>query len=624
MPRYRLAMPPSYLRHPHLNGDTLVLVAEDDLWTAPVDGGRAYRLTADGVPVARPRISPDGALVAWTSTRERAPEVFVTEVEGGAARRLTWWGDHTTKLIGWTPEGEVLAVSAAGQPSRRHPWAHVIPATGGTPRRLPLGPLADLAQRSEGPAVLLSATMTREMAWQKRYRGGTAGKLWWNPEGAFVRLAADLDGNLDAPMLVGDRIAFLSDHEGWGNLYSLDGRGADLRRHTDHGGRRRARVLRPARRHRRHPRGLRVGRAALAARRPRRRTPAPRRPARRPPHRPRALPHHDGRVAGPRAPGHHRPVQRRRRPGHRAPAHPPRRARPRAAGHPRRAGPARRAAGRGPRGVGRRRARRGRRVHRPARPARPRRAGTMQRFGEFGRVLELVPAPDGKSVALTTHDGRLLLLAEGEFRELARGGDGEIYDVAFSPDSAWLAYCDPVGLGPLAGRPRAAGRRRGGAGHRGPLPRRRPGVHRSTASTSRSSRCAASTRSTTSTPSTSRSPPPGGRSSCRSARARRRRSGRARTGARSRPRTTSRRTRPRSTRPTPATRPRKRPARRRRRRTKAPPEVVVDIEGLAARRGADPGRRGPLPRHDARPRTACSGTASRSTARSATAARAPT
>ena len=26
-------MPRSYLRHPHLHGDTLVLVAEDDVWT---------------------------------------------------------------------------------------------------------------------------------------------------------------------------------------------------------------------------------------------------------------------------------------------------------------------------------------------------------------------------------------------------------------------------------------------------------------------------------------------------------------------------------------------------------------------------------------------------------------
>ena len=446
MPRYRLAMPPSYLRHPHLNGDTLVLVAEDDLWTAPVDGGRAYRLTADGVPVARPRISPDGALVAWTSTRERAPEVFVTEVEGGAARRLTWWGDHTTKLIGWTPEGEVLAVSAAGQPSRRHPWAHVIPATGGTPRRLPLGPLADLAQRSEGPAVLLSATMTREMAWQKRYRGGTAGKLWWNPEGAFVRLAADLDGNLDAPMLVGDRIAFLSDHEGWGNLYSLDGRGADLRRHTDHGA-----DGAPAF-YARHAAtdGTRVvyesaGQLWLLDAldgEPRLldvRLGGPR--TAREPYRittgewlGRVRPDSTGRssVVGVRGTVHR--LTHRDGPARALQATPGVRARLAAPLGEDRAVWVDDALGEDAVCIA------------PLDPRAPD-APETQRFGEFGRVLELVPAPDGKSVALTTHDGRLLLLADGEFRELARGGDGEVYDVAFSPDSAWLAYCDPVGSG---------------------------------------------------------------------------------------------------------------------------------------------------------------------------------
>jgi tricorn protease len=439
-------MPPSYLRHPHLNGDTLVLVAEDDLWTAPVDGGRAYRLTADGVPVARPRISPDGALVAWTSTRERAPEVFVTEVEGGAARRLTWWGDHTTKLIGWTPEGEVLAVSAAGQPSRRHPWAHVIPATGGTPRRLPLGPLADLAQRSEGPAVLLSATMTREMAWQKRYRGGTAGKLWWSPEGTFVRLAADLDGNLDAPMLVGDRIAFLSDHEGWGNLYSLDDRGADLRRHTDHGA-----DGAPAF-YARHAAtdGTRVvyesaGQLWLLDAldgEPRLldvRLGGPR--TAREPYRittgewlGRVRPDSTGRssVVGVRGTVHR--LTHRDGPARALQATPGVRARLAAPLGEDRAVWVDDALGEDAVCIA------------PLDPRAPD-APETQRFGEFGRVLELVPAPDGKSVALTTHDGRLLLLADGEFRELARGGDGEVYDVAFSPDSAWLAYCDPVGSG---------------------------------------------------------------------------------------------------------------------------------------------------------------------------------
>jgi tricorn protease len=439
-------MPPSYLRHPHLHGDTLVLVAENDLWTAPVGGGRAYRLTADGVPVARPRISPDGALVAWTSTRESAPEVFVTEVEGGAARRLTWWGDHTTKLIGWTPEGEVLAVSAAGQPSRRHPWAYVIPAAGGTPRRLPLGPLADLAQRAAGPAVLLSATMTREMAWQKRYRGGTAGKLWWNPEGAFVRLAADLDGNLDAPMLVGDRIAFLADHEGWGNLYSLDGQGAGLRRHTDHGGdgapafyaRHAAtdgtRVVYESAGQLRllddldaqaRPLDVRLG-GPRTAREPRRITTGE--------WLGRVRPDTTGRSSVVAVRGTVHRLTHRDGPARTLQATPGVRARLAAPLGEDRAVWVDDALGEDAVCIA------------PLDPRAPD-APETQRFGEFGRVLELVPAPDGESVALTTHDGRLLLLDGGEFRELARGGDGEIYDVAFSPDSAWLAYCDPVGSG---------------------------------------------------------------------------------------------------------------------------------------------------------------------------------
>lgn len=215
----------------------MTYVAEDDVWLAPLDGGRAWRVSADNMPVTRPRISPDGTALAWTSTRDGAPEVHVAPVAGGPAERLTYWGNRRTEVVGWTSDGQVLALSAQGRPSTRQTWAHTVPLDGGPAATLPYGPVGDVAS---GPAtVLLSAPMGREAAYWKRYRGGTAGKLWIDrcaegEEGAgeFVRLHEELDGNIECPVWAGDRIAFLSDHEGTGALYSSLADGSDLRRHT--------------------------------------------------------------------------------------------------------------------------------------------------------------------------------------------------------------------------------------------------------------------------------------------------------------------------------------------------------------------------------------------------------
>src|SRR5690606_9755362 len=48
----------NYLRYPHLHADLVTFVAADDVWIAPVGGGRAWRLTHDSAPAAFPRFSP--------------------------------------------------------------------------------------------------------------------------------------------------------------------------------------------------------------------------------------------------------------------------------------------------------------------------------------------------------------------------------------------------------------------------------------------------------------------------------------------------------------------------------------------------------------------------------------
>ncbi|WP_255951677.1 S41 family peptidase [Streptomyces odontomachi] len=226
-----------YLRFPHLHGEHVAFTAEDDVWVAPLDGGRAFRVSADNMPVSHPRISPDGTSVAWTSTRDGAPEVHVAPLDGGPSRRLTHWGSVRTGVRGWTPDGRVLAISPYDQASFRRTWARAVPLDGGPAETLPYGPVDAVAHGPDGQVLLLSVTMGREAAYWKRYRGGSMGKLWIDRDGdgTFVRVHEDIDGNIEDPMWVGERIAFVSDHEGVGAVYSSLPDGSDLRRHTDLG-----------------------------------------------------------------------------------------------------------------------------------------------------------------------------------------------------------------------------------------------------------------------------------------------------------------------------------------------------------------------------------------------------
>ena len=229
----------SYFRFPHLHGDLVTFVAEDDVWIAPVGGGRAWRVSSLQLPARNPRFTPDGKRLVWTVVQGTAPEVVTADVDGGGYRQLSYFGHATTKVKGFTPGGDVLVTSAFRQADSRHTHAYSLPVTGGWATELPLGPVESVAfgpvVGDERPVVLASV-LSREPAWWKRYRGGAAGKLWIDADGngEFERLAAELDGNLTDPMWVDGRIAFLSDHEGYGNLYSVLPNGSGLRRHTDH------------------------------------------------------------------------------------------------------------------------------------------------------------------------------------------------------------------------------------------------------------------------------------------------------------------------------------------------------------------------------------------------------
>jgi tricorn protease len=221
-----------YLRHPTLRGDAVVFVCDDDLWSVGALGGVARRLTAGLGEVGYPSISPSGEWLAYVGRDEKHPEVYLMPAQGGPARRMTWLGPDVI-VRGWTPEGRILFVSTHGQPFFRNYRAYTLGVEGGLPELLPYGQVNHLAYAPNGAKAI--GRNTADPARWKRYRGGTAGALWVDAsgKGEFQRLSA-LKGNITSPIWLGERIWFLSDFEGVGNLYSCKADGAELRRHTDH------------------------------------------------------------------------------------------------------------------------------------------------------------------------------------------------------------------------------------------------------------------------------------------------------------------------------------------------------------------------------------------------------
>ncbi|HEX7115148.1 MAG TPA: S9 family peptidase [Steroidobacter sp.] len=102
---------------------TRIEVAQDryerDLWL--IEGEREPRpfVTAPGDD-SRPRWSPDGERLAFISTREGRPQIFILEMSGGEAWRLT---NEPSGVGGfaWSPEGARIAYVARAAPSAPKP-----------------------------------------------------------------------------------------------------------------------------------------------------------------------------------------------------------------------------------------------------------------------------------------------------------------------------------------------------------------------------------------------------------------------------------------------------------------------------------------------------------------------
>ncbi|MFZ4506916.1 MAG: S41 family peptidase [Fimbriimonas sp.] len=218
------ATEPRLLRFPAIQGDTVAFTYAGDLWVSNVKGGTARRLTSHPGQEIRPKISPDGTLVAFTGAYDGSNNVYVVPIEGGSPKRLTFDSDAVNNTIGWTPDGKQIAyATAAGNFLYNQQRLIFVSPQGGIPKESPIKEITEASFSEDGNLVAYNRVNSYNYNW-RRYRGGTQGRisLFDLAKGTYSELPSGREQSY-FPMQVGKAIYYISDKNlGTQNLYRYD------------------------------------------------------------------------------------------------------------------------------------------------------------------------------------------------------------------------------------------------------------------------------------------------------------------------------------------------------------------------------------------------------------------
>jgi Tol biopolymer transport system component/imidazolonepropionase-like amidohydrolase len=92
----------------HPDGKRLVFSLLGDLYLLPIEGGEGRRITSGPAYDVQPRFSPDGKWIAFASDRAGIEALWICDLEGGNARKVSAEKESTVNSPAWSPDGEWL------------------------------------------------------------------------------------------------------------------------------------------------------------------------------------------------------------------------------------------------------------------------------------------------------------------------------------------------------------------------------------------------------------------------------------------------------------------------------------------------------------------------------------
>jgi tricorn protease len=222
------------MRFPSTNGEQIVFTYAGDLYSVPVIGGLARKLTShDGFEMFA-RFSPDGKQIAFTGQYDGNTEVYLMPAGGGVPKRLT----HTATLgrddisdrmgpnnivMCWHPDGRNIYFRSRKQTFNDFVGQLFhVPVEGGLSKEVPLSTGGFCSWSPDGKQLAFNRVFREFRTW-KYYKGGMADDIRiFDPASGAVTAITDNQNQDVMPMWWGDEIYYISDRDRTMNIFAYN------------------------------------------------------------------------------------------------------------------------------------------------------------------------------------------------------------------------------------------------------------------------------------------------------------------------------------------------------------------------------------------------------------------
>lgn len=223
LPLGALALTPLWLRDVKIapDGQTVAFQYKGNIWTVPVQGGRATKITSMKGYQANPVWSPDSRTLAFQSDLHGNFDIFTVPAAGGKATRLTFSSAKETPEA-FSPDGKYVYFSANIQPSAKsavYPGGvlgqlYKVPVNGGASVQV-LGTPAGRIDFGGKDWFLYQDTKGFEDEWRKHHTSSVTRDIWrYDARTGRHTNLTNRGGEDRDPIVEGNAIYFLSERDG--------------------------------------------------------------------------------------------------------------------------------------------------------------------------------------------------------------------------------------------------------------------------------------------------------------------------------------------------------------------------------------------------------------------------